>query len=249
MISTPDPAGGPTYLERVRAALDWYATTGHVDPDPTTGTGAIRLLEAELRARFAVAGCLVVSSATSAILIALQSSGVGPGDDVVIPADAWGASRAAVTTLGANMIVAPTTADRRVVSVSSVMERLTASTRAVVVTHYGENRAPTSELTELLPASVSLIEDAAAAGASTFQRAEIGNVGRFVCLSFGPGKAIDAGGGGAVLVRDRADLGSAIELSQHPARQKLFGITMPVEALNHRIHPVSAVVALHALSQ
>jgi len=242
--------GDGTLLDRLDDALRWYRASGHVSPDPTTGTGAIRLLEAEMRRRLRTAACFAVASCTSALTVAMQAAGVGVGDEVLIPADQWGASRAVVELLGATPVVVPLRPGRNVIDQQDVLDRLSEHSVAVVVTHYPGQDAPAHDLVgPLADRGITLIEDAAAADAEQLLGPDpVGSVGRFGCFSYGPGKTIDAGGGGLIAVRDDHDLVPVLRLSQHPARQSLSRLPDPSGGLNHRIHPVAAVLALHSLA-
>ena len=237
-------------LDRLDDALRWYRTTGHVSPDPTTGTGAIRLLEGEMRRRLGTAACFAVASCTSALLVAMQAAGVTTGTEIIIPDDQWRASRLVAELLGATPVVVPLRPGRNVVDTQDVLDRLSGRTVAVVVTHYPGQEAPAHDLVgPLTDRNITLIEDAAAADAEQLLRPNpVGSAGRFGCFSFGPGKAIDAGGGGVIAVRDDRDIEPVLRLSQHPARQSLCRLPDPSGGLNHRIHPVAAILALHALT-
>lgn len=248
-MSSGTSALDETLLDRLGAALDWYRSTGHVSPDSTSGTGAVRLLEAAMRQRLGAAACFAVASCTSALTVAMQAAGVSTGGEVLLPADAWGASRAVVELLGASAVVVPIRPGRKVVATRDVLDRLSDRTSAVVITHYPQERAPAHALVgPLRDRGIPLLEDAAAADVEQLLGSDpVGALGRFGCFSFGPGKAIDAGGGGVIAVRDEADLVPILRLSQHPARQELGRIPKPIDGLNHRIHPISAILALHRI--
>lgn len=235
-------------LDRVEAALNWYRRTGHVAPDPTTGSGAIRLLEAEASLRLR-STCLAVASATSALHVALQIAGARPGCEVVVPGRDWGAARAVAELLGASVVEVDPPAGKRTVRAREVLARIGIGTVAVVVAHHPKERAPAGELASALhPLGITVVEDAADADLAQLLNSDpVGVAGRFGCYSFGTGKAIDAGGGGLLAVNTPRDIEQAIRLTQHPSRQSLLGWADPSGGLNHRIHPIAAIIALHAL--
>jgi dTDP-4-amino-4,6-dideoxygalactose transaminase len=125
------------------------------------------------------------------------------------------------------------------------------STRAIVVTHAAEEPRKLEHLIPTLEGSgVDIIEDCAQVRWLAEGQTPAGPRGRFACYSFGRGKAIDAGEGGLLAVRDAKDLDDAARRSQHLARLQLLGISPAVAngCLNHRIHPIAAIVALWRMS-
>src|SRR4051812_14413381 len=93
-----------TFLDDVTEAITWYRSTGGVTPNAATGTGAIRILEAQFRDRLGVAACLAVNSGTAALTVAMQCCNVGPGTTILIPDPDWPASQTVAHALGARTI-------------------------------------------------------------------------------------------------------------------------------------------------
>ena len=151
-----------------------------------------------LGARHAVA----VSSGTAALRCAFAALGVGPGDEVVIPAFTFVATVNAVLACGATPVFAEVD-DTLNMDPDDVPGRITDRTRAIVPVHL-ENVV--ADMDRLLPAcgDVPVVEDAAQAFGATYHGRAAGTFGTFGCFSLQLEKNITAGEGGLVTSDDDA---------------------------------------------
>ena len=147
-------------------------------------------------ARHAVA----TSSGTSALEISLRAIGVA-GRDVIIPANTFYATAAAVLRAGARPVFADIDAATFSLSPDTVTAVLTRDTAAVVVVHVGGLITPEiGELQQLCSArGITLIEDAAHAHGSTCDGLFAGSFGVASAFSFYPTKVVTCGEGGMIL--------------------------------------------------
>src|ERR1700761_4922246 len=123
-------------------------------------TAAFEELFAEhLGAKHAVA----VNSCTAALHLAYLAAGVGPGDEVIVPAQTFVATAAAVRHCGGTPVIADIVGRRDFsLSLEEVEAKLTSRTRAVCVVHYAGYPADVEALRALCDArGIALIEDAA----------------------------------------------------------------------------------------
>lgn len=235
-------------LDRTIEALTWCQAEGLAPPDPVTGAGAVGALERSVASRLGVPAAVAVASGTDALFVAMRCAGVGPGDEVLIPAVDWSASAAVVGTLGATAVVVAPRAGGFCIDPIAVHDAVSDRTRAVVVTHLHGEPGPATEIRDSLERrGITIVEDCAHGWGTRTEAGPAGSVGRFGCFSLGHGKELDAGGGGLLAVRDASDIESVLRCSQHPTRQEFLGIPDPTHGLNHRIHPIAAVVALHEI--
>ena len=235
---------------RVLEALrHWVATESKYGPtSQITGGGAVAAVERWISDVHDGRRALLLPSATYALRIALQTVGVRDGDEVLLPAVDWPASRAAVVSLGA--IPRPVAVGEATLTIDPAAARMARSsaTRAVVACHLHGATGKRAHAAELLP-DLPVIEDCAQAMGATLGGALVGTFADAAVLSFGPGKAIDAGEGGVLLLRNDAALRRATRLACHPVRQLLAGIASPEPTgFVLRPHPVAAMQVVHGAS-
>jgi len=117
----------------------------------------------------------------------------------------------------------------------------------VIATHLFGIPADVPALQVALP-QVSIVEDCAQAFGSILDGRPVGSLGDAAVFSFRPGKRIDVGELGALLLRDDDLLERALLHSAHPIRQLISGISSPAPSnLSIRPHPLAAVLLSIAL--
>jgi dTDP-4-amino-4,6-dideoxygalactose transaminase len=180
----------------LEALRDW--------PQTPAGGAPIRKIE-ELLSEYVGGRALAVGSGTVALEVALRAAGVGPGDEVVLPAYDWGAAAGAVLRCGAQPVFADVDAVRATLDPASLKARITRRTVAVVVTHWAGCPA---DLDAILAVARSrglfVIEDCAQALGARYQGRPVGSFGDAAVFSFGWGKLVCAGEGGAVVFATRS---------------------------------------------
>jgi dTDP-4-amino-4,6-dideoxygalactose transaminase len=182
-----------------------------------------------------------------ALRVGLIAVGVVAGDEVVVPGLDWVAASAVVRSLGAAPVPVDVMIPDCTIDPDAVAAALTPHTRAVVATHLGGLPADAVTLQAICrDARIPLVEDAAQAMGAHLDGRPVGSFGHVAALSFGPGKVLDAGGGGMLVTSDEHLWREAVRLSQHPARQLLAGIPEPnMQVLEARMH---SLVARHAVN-
>lgn len=237
------------WVEQVVADLQWWASasTGLTPTSQITGGGAIGALEEAMRERHGGRPALMVSSATAGMRVLLQVHGVTKGDEVLVPAVDWPATSAAVTSLGAHPVVVDVDPATLTLDPQAVRGALTARTTAVVVCHVLGIAADVPAVVAAAGA-IPVLEDCAQSFGAVHGHHPVGTMGAGAVHSLGPGKRIDAGEGGVIVLGDDERFERAVRLACHPIRQLLTGITDPTTTnLACRPHPVAAVQALAAL--
>ncbi|MHA1731984.1 MAG: DegT/DnrJ/EryC1/StrS family aminotransferase [Promethearchaeota archaeon] len=150
-------------------------------------------------ARHAVAVC----NGTVAIESALAATGVGPGDEVVVPDWTFVASASAVLALHALPVFCDVDPDTFVMDVAKVGDLLTPRTKAVVAVHLAGNPVDMDHLLEVAEENdLRVIEDCAHAHGSRYKGKRVGNWGDAGTFSFQASKVLTCGEGGAVVCND-----------------------------------------------
>ncbi len=236
-------------IDRTRIALDRWEAGGEGPTSSLTGSGAVELLERRFAQRCGVRYALALPTGTIALRVALAATGVGSGDDVLIPALDWPAAAAAVLSLSACPRAVDTVADALPVDPEAVAAALAPSTAAVVVTHLGGVPVAMDPILAICAEhGVAVIEDASQSLGAEVGGRPVGGLSTAGVVSLGPGKIIDAGEGGVLLTDDAEIYREAVRLSQGPVRQLLTGLHPPdLTALAARVHPLAAILALAEL--
>ena len=202
--------------------------------------------ETEFAEQHEVRHAVAVSSGTAAIEIALRIAGV-TGRDVIVPANTFYATAAAVLHAGARPVFADVDAATFALSVATVEAALTPDTAAVVLVHIGGLVTPEVDaLRELCDArGVVLIEDAAHAHGCSYAGRPAGTFGLAGAFSFYPTKVTTAGEGGMIVtasehVRDEAriyrDQGKGAFTANHHVRHGSAWRLSELNAAVGRVH-------------
>ena len=164
-----------------------------------------RSFEEELAGRLGVAHCHLCNSGTAALSIALAASGVGAGDEVIVPPFTFVATVESVLLAGAVPVFAEID-ETLCLSPDGLAEKLSDKTRAVIPVHMCGAMARIEEIAEFCGKNgLVLIEDACQSLGATYRGKAAGTFGKMGCFSFDPVKTITCGEGGAV-VTDEEDL-------------------------------------------
>jgi dTDP-4-amino-4,6-dideoxygalactose transaminase len=174
--------------------------------------------EALLAARHQAAHVLATTSCTAALHLAATALGLGPGDEVVVPAFTWVTSAHAAEYVGATPRFADVGADDFNLDPIALEAAITRRTRAVIVVHlFGLAARLDAVLLIARRHGLAVIEDAACGIGTTYSGRPVGAIGDIGCFSFHPRKIVTMGEGGAVAT-NRADLADCVSsLRNHGA--------------------------------
>ncbi|MFJ3779392.1 DegT/DnrJ/EryC1/StrS family aminotransferase [Streptomyces sp. NPDC090075] len=203
------------------------------------GGDEVRAFEREYADFGGVAHCVGVANGTDAVELALRACGVGPGDEVVVPANTFIATAGAVARIGARPVLADCLPDSHLLDPEAALDAVGPATRAVVPVHLYGQMADVTTLSDRLPPEVQVVEDAAQCQGATRDGRTPGS-GSIAATSFYPGKNLGAyGDAGAVLTDDeeRADLVRAIANHGGVAKYR-----HDVPGFNSRLDGLQAVV-------
>ncbi|HLY49002.1 MAG TPA: DegT/DnrJ/EryC1/StrS family aminotransferase [Solirubrobacteraceae bacterium] len=182
-------------------------------------------------ARFAelcgVRHCVGVASGTAALVIMLEAAGIGPGDEVIVPAHTFIATALAVKQVGAVPICADVEIGTGLLDPAAVAATIGPRTAAILPVHlYGQVCAMDHLRSMAERYSLALFEDAAQAHGATFQGRPAGGLGTAGAFSFYPSKNLGAlGDGGAICTNDDTLAEAARRLRDlgrlgHPAHKR-----------------------------
>ncbi|MEP7205569.1 MAG: DegT/DnrJ/EryC1/StrS aminotransferase family protein [Casimicrobiaceae bacterium] len=192
------------YLPFARPTLDEDTITGVGDVLRSgwiTSGPQVKAFEAALAAYHGGRPTRVVSSATAALEIALQLCGIGPGDEVITPAQTFFAAPNMILKVGATPVFVDVEPGTRNLDLAAAAARITPRTRAIMPTHFAGLPVDMDALYALAQQhGLRVIEDAALAIGSTWHGKRIGSFGDICVFSFHPNKNMTSIEGGALVV-------------------------------------------------
>lgn len=163
-----------------------------------------------------------VANGTDAISIALRAAGVGPGDEVLVPANSFFASAEAVSNIGATPVFVDVDPRTFLMDPACAAGAVTARTRAILPVHLYGRALEMRPLVELAAKhGLTIVEDCAQAHGAVIGGETVGASGRLTCYSFYPGKNLGAyGDGGAITTSDPELRQRILELRDHGSPRK-----------------------------
>jgi len=157
---------------------------------------------------------LALSSCTTALHLALMAAGVGPGDEVIVPALTFVSTAAAVVHAGATPRFADVDPSTLSLAPEAVEHELSSKTRAVIPVHFAGVPANVRSIERVVRGRpIVIIEDAAHAMGAERDDCRVGSRFPFTCFSFAPTKQVPSCAGGMLVFRDGSLTSQLRELS------------------------------------
>jgi len=214
------------------------------------GQWKAKTFEREFCERVGAAHCLLCSSGTAAVATALAATGVGAGDEVIIPPFTFVATFEAVMAAGAVPVFAEID-ETLCLDPHDIDKKITPRTRAVMPVHMCGAMARIDEIKSLCDRKgLVLIEDACQSVGATFNGKPVGTFGQIGCFSFDPVKTITCGEGGAIVTDDRSLYATAEAYADHGHDHigNDRGLEQhPIMGTNFRISELNAAVGVAQL--
>lgn len=160
--------------------------------------------EAEMRDYFGIKNVLVMTSGKAALISALTALGIGPGDEVIVPAYTYIATAMAVVAVGAIPVIAEVD-DTLTLDIADTEKKISRHTKALLPVHiqgFPCNMEALQALAEKY--GLKIVEDACQAVGGSYKGKSLGTIGDAGAFSFNQFKIISAGEGGALLTDSRA---------------------------------------------
>jgi dTDP-4-amino-4,6-dideoxygalactose transaminase len=180
-----------------------------------------------------------VGSGLDALRLGLLALEIGPGDEVVVPANTYIATALAVSEVGADVVLVDCDPETYNVDPAAVAAAITPRTRALLPVHFAGQAAEMQPLLDLAQRhNLEVVEDAAQAHGTRYDGQRCGSLGKLACFSFYPGKNLGAyGDGGMVTTRDGDVVERIRRLRNYGERAKYEHV---VKGVNSRLDGLQA---------
>lgn len=190
--------------------------------------------------------CVGLASGTDALHIACRAVGLGPGDEVILPANTFLATALGVALAGARVVLADVDERTSLLDPGQVERALSSRTRAIIPVHLYGRMMELDPILEIASArGLAVIEDAAQAHGAELGGKKAGTLGALGCFSFYPAKNLGAfGDAGAVVTNDPA-LATKVEALRNYGSPEKY--KHPELGFNSRLDTLQAVVLAEKL--
>jgi len=224
------------------------------------GTGPkVQRFETMLSEYLGAPHCRCVSSCTAALILSLQVLGVGPGDEVLVPAMTFVASANAVEHAGAKPVLVDSVPETGLIDLAAAEAAVSPRTRAIMPVHLAGRPVDMDDLHALRDRQgIFVVEDAAHAIGAEWHGRKVGSFGNLAAFSFYVTKNISTIEGGALVTEDGALAAEVERLALHGlslgAWQRFsdsgfrhYEVVRP--GFKYNMTDVQAAVGLHQLPQ
>jgi len=211
-------------------------------------------LEKEYARYLGLRYCVALNSGTAALHAAIAAIGVGPGDEVLVPALTFVSSATSVLHhLGIPVFVDidPDTFD---INPHRIEEKISEKTKAIVVVHYQGLPADMDEINTIAQKyNLLVVEDAAQSHGSTYKGKKVGAIGHIGACSIMPIKNLPAAGEGGLLTTNNTEYFKTARMIREfgegisPSKRK--EINAKVLGWNYRMSPLCAAMACEQLKR
>ena len=154
-----------------------------------------------------------VGSGLDALRLALLALEIGPGDEVILPANTYIATALAVSNVGAKPVLVDCDRSTFNIDVNKIEAAITTRTKAIIPVHLMGQPAQMDRILEIAQRhNLQIVEDAAQAHGATLHDQTCGSIGTLGCFSFYPGKNLGAFGDGGIVTTNDASLAERLRV-------------------------------------
>jgi dTDP-4-amino-4,6-dideoxygalactose transaminase len=238
---------------------EWQAVREPLESGWLTQGPKVAQFEAAFAERHSVAHGVATTSCTTALHLGLAALGIGPGDEVIVPAFTWVATANVVRYCGATPVFADVDRATYNVDPESLAAAVTPRTRAAIPVHLFGLCADVDAVRAALPDGALVLEDAACAAGASYHGRPAGGLGDAAAFSFHPRKSITTGEGGMVTTGDdglaerarvlRNHGASISEEARHRGTAPYLLADYDVLGFNYRMSDLQAAIGLVQLTR
>ncbi|HEY1656460.1 MAG TPA: DegT/DnrJ/EryC1/StrS family aminotransferase [Candidatus Tumulicola sp.] len=184
--------------------------------------------------------CVGLESGTAALKIAFEAIGIGPGDEILVPANTYIASALAASAVGAVPVLVDAN-DDYLLDPDAIEAAVTPRTKAILPVHLYGRAVPMEPILDVARRhGLRVVEDACQAHGARWQGKRVGSIGDVGCFSFYPGKNLGAYGDGGALVTDDPAVAQRARLLRDFGQERKYEHT--IKGDNCRLDSIQAAV-------
>ena len=229
------PIAQPSLGEEENDAVLAVLASGMIAQGPETAA-----FEEEFAAYCGVPHAVAVNNGTAALHAALLAAGVGPGDEVVVPAFTFFATASSVSMCGAVPVFVDVDPATATIDPADILAKVSPKTKAVIAVHLYGQPCDVGEVREVCDdADLIFIEDAAQAHGATYQGQKTGSLGDLACFSFYATKNMATGEGGMVTTTSDEYDTRLRRVINHGQSEKYLHTTL---GYNYRMTDINAAI-------
>lgn len=180
---------------------EWHATREPLVNGWLTSGPKVREFEELFAQRHQVKHALAVTSATTALHLALVALDIKAGDEVIVPAFTWVSTANVVLYCGATVVFADVDPHTFNIDPADLKRRITSKTKVIIPVHLFGLCANMDEI-KAIAGNIPLVEDGACAAGAAYKGTPAGALGTIGCFSFHPRKSVTTGEGGMITTND-----------------------------------------------
>ena len=208
---------------------EWEALKEPLMSGWLTSGPKVREFEQLFAERHGVKHALAVTSATTALHLALVALGIKEGDEVIVPAFTWVSTANVVLYCGAKVVFVDVNPFTFNINPEDLSKRITSKTKAIIPVHLFGLCADMDKIKEIA-GNIPLIEDGACAAGASYKGTPAGGLGTIGCFSFHPRKSVTTGEGGMITTNDD-------ELAEIMGMLRNHGASISEEQRHHGAKP------------
>ena len=237
---------------------EWLAVKEPLMSGWITSGPKVKEFEKKFAQRHSVKHAIAVTSATTALHLAIASLGIKQDDEVIVPAFTWVSTANAVRYQGAKVVFADINPDTFNIDVNDLKKKITKKTQAIIPVHLFGLCADMNLIQEAAD-GIPLIEDAACAAGAEYKNKPVGSLGNITCFSFHPRKSITTGEGGMIttdnddtaeLIKNLRNHGASISEEERINGSKPYLLPeFNMLGYNYRMTDIQAAIGIVQLSK
>ncbi len=201
----------------------------------------VEAFEGEFAAFCGAAHAVSCGSGTEALHLGLKALGIGPGDEVIMPAMTFVATALAITMCGARPVLVDVEPATALIDPAAIARAITPNTRAILPVHLFGQCADMAAIGAIAKRhGLRIVEDAAQAHGARCNGAQAGTLGDVGCFSFYPGKNLGAYGDGGLVTTNDAGIADKMKLLRNWGSRRKYH--HEVMGTNSRLDTLQAAV-------